>query len=147
MKRLGIVAFVLIVVLAFIAGYWPQHTKLLEAQAKLVEMSTQLANAESTNRLCQLQDQLLTLVQVTGDKNYADASALSTKFFDEVRSEARRTTDPALKSSLESVLNQRDAVTVALAQGDPAAHELLVQLQKTFRLSIRTGEPMSPPQN
>ena len=145
MKRLGIVAFVVIVVLAFIAGYWPQHTRLLETQAQLAETSGQLVNAESTNRLCQLQDELLALVQVTGEKNYADATALSTKFFDEVRAEAGRTTEPGLKSALESVLDQRDAVTAALAQGNPAAHDLLVQLQKTFRSSIKNGESQPPP--
>lgn len=141
MRRLGFIAFVLIVSLSFLAGYWPQHRRLAQRQRELSATSAKLSNAESTIHLCELQGQLVTLIQETGNKNYADASGLSTEFFDGLRSEADNAPPSALKSSLESVLSQRDAVTAALARSDPKAHDLLMQLLADLSQSITRNEP------
>jgi hypothetical protein len=133
--RLGIIVIVLMI-LAFLGGYWPQHSKLEEAEGRLAVSSAQLSNAESTVRLCQLQDQLLTLVQESANKNYGDAATLSTKFFNDLRAELMRTIQPDVKSALQSVLDQRDAITAGLAKGDPMVHDLLVQLLATFRQTL-----------
>jgi hypothetical protein len=136
MKRYGYLAFVMLLAVSFVAGYWPQHKKLLQAQGKLAETSARLSKAESIVHLCQLQAQLVILIQETENKNYADASGLSSKFFDGLRQEVANTPPSGLKSSLQSALSQRDAVTAALAKGDPKAHDLLEQILVDFSQNV-----------
>jgi hypothetical protein len=142
-KRLGYVVFLIIVVLSSLAGYWPQHRKWVRTQAKLADTSAKLSNAELTLQLCQLQGQLVALIQETEEKNYSDASALSTKFFDGLRAEAESLHPSSLQSSLQSILSQRDEATAALARADPKAHDLLVKLLGEFSKSIATNLPSS----
>jgi hypothetical protein len=127
MKRVIFAVVVVLIVVAYFVGYWPERTKLQDAESRLAQQSSQLAGAQQTVRLCRLQDQILTLVQEAESQNYGDAMTLSTKFFNGVRDELNRANQPALKSSLQSILAQRDAITSALAKGDPAAQKLLQQ--------------------
>jgi DNA-binding FadR family transcriptional regulator len=136
-----------IVVLSFVGGYWPQHKKLVEAQENIAQMSAKLSKAESTVHLCQLQGQLVSLIQEAENENYSDASRLSTKFFDALRSELNTTPPSNLKSSLQSALNQRDAVTAALARGDPKAHNLLMQLLTDLSQGIANKDSTTQPKN
>lgn len=147
MKRFGYLAFVIVIALAFVAGYWPQHKKLLQTQGELIDTSASLTKSEAKVRLCLLQSQLVSLFQEAENKNYADASALSTKFFDGVRHEVDSAPSSSLKSALESVLNQRDAVTAALAKADPKASDLLSQLLVDFNQNItrKILNPQSKP--
>jgi hypothetical protein len=127
--------FVVIVLMALSlgGGYWYEHSRWAAAESKSEALSAQLAQDNGTIDLYRLQDQLLSLVQDTGNKNYGDAAALSTKFFDNLRAEASRSTQPEVASALLSIQNQRDAVTAGLAKADPKVHDLLVQLLDTFR--------------
>ncbi len=139
MKRLGVIIFLLLLAAAFIAGYWLSHQKLREAQDNLRTVSARLADAESRIRLCKLQNDLIALVRKTAEKNYGEAQAVSTKFFDEVVAEARQTENQKLKSSLESILQSRDAVTAALAKGDSSARDLLLPLEKALHDLVEAG--------
>jgi hypothetical protein len=139
MKRLGWILFLLLLAVAYVAGYWPQHRKFRESEDKLNAASARLADAESRIRLCKLQNHLIGLVRKTADKNYGEAQALSTKFFDEVLAEARQTANQQSKSSLESILQQRDAVTAALAKGDSSSRDLLLPLEKTMHELVETN--------
>lgn len=127
MKRVIFAVVVVLIVVAYFAGYWPERTKLQDAERRLAHQSSQLASAQQVVRLCRLQNQVLILVQEAGSQNYGDAMTLSTRFFDGVRDELDRAKQSALKSSLQSILAQRDAVTSALAKGEPAAQNLLQQ--------------------
>jgi hypothetical protein len=127
-----LIEFVLII-LAFGGGYWLEHSQYSAANSKAESASAQLASAEDTLDVYHLQDQVLTLVQDTTNKNYGDAATVSTKFFDDLSAEIGRTSDPGVKSALQPMLNQRDEVTAALAKGDPKAHDLFVQLLDSFR--------------
>jgi type II secretory pathway pseudopilin PulG len=135
---------ILLMAISFGAGYLFERGRSKDAQAKFTAASAQLSAAQATIQLYQLQDQLLTLTQEAGNKNYGDAATLSTKFFDGLRVEADRTNQPNVKSTLESVLNQRDAVTTALAKGDPKANDLLLQLLATFRQILGKSAPAPP---
>ena len=132
MKRLGWILFLLLLAAAYVAGYWPQHRKFREAQDNSNAVSARLTDAESRLRLCKLQNDLIALVRKTAEKNYGEAQAFSTKFFDQVLAEARQTENQKWKSSLESILQSRDAVTAALAKGDSSARDLLLPLEKTL---------------
>jgi predicted negative regulator of RcsB-dependent stress response len=136
MRRVLIV--VVLMGLSFVGGYWWQHAKWSAAEVKSQTLSTQVSQANATIGLYRLQDELLTLVQETGNNNYGQAAALSTKFFDDLRVAIARTTQPDLQSALESIQNQRDAVTAGLAKADPKVHDLLVQLLDNFRKILPT---------
>lgn len=139
MKRLGWILFLLLLAVAYLAGYWPQHRNFREAQGKFNAVSARLADAESRIRLCKLQNDLIALVRKTAEKNYGEAQAFSTKFFDQVVAEARQTENQKLKSSLESILQSRDAVTAALAKGDSSARDLLLPLEKALHDLVEAG--------
>jgi hypothetical protein len=141
MKRLGWIAFLLLLAATYLAGYWPQHRSFRESQDKLNAVSARLADAEVRLRLCALQNDLIALVRKTVEKNYGEAQAVSTKFFDRVLAEERQTENQKLKSSLESILQSRDAVTAALARGEASARDLLAPLEKTLHDLVETGGP------
>jgi hypothetical protein len=130
--RTALIVF-LLMALSFGGGFWWEHEKMVAVQDKLDVATAQLAVSESAVRLCRLQDQLLTLVQETAEKNYGDAATLSTKFFNALGDEVARATQPNVKSAMQSILAQRDQVTAALAKGDPASHDMFVQMSATFR--------------
>lgn len=92
-----VVIVIVLMALSFTGGYWLQHRRLVEAQRESTAMSGQLSNAEATIHLYELQDQLLTVVEDAGNKNYGDAAALSTKFFDDLRGTATHAIQPDLK--------------------------------------------------
>lgn len=133
MKRAGIILIVgvLLIGAAYVAGFWPQYQKARQAQRQLAGVSDELNQAQSTLRLCRLQNLLQTLIGKVSSNDYGQASPLSTEFFNQVREEASRRSDPQVKAALESILQQRDTVTADLAKGDPASVSLLNQLEGT----------------
>ena len=102
MKRALAVLVVLLVAGAFVAGYWPQRERLVQAQAEAVEAKRQLsearaelARAEAKARLGRLFGQFLALQDAVVSGNYGEAQALSSPFFDRVRDrQARAPTRP-----------------------------------------------------
>lgn len=149
MKRLGWIVLVVLLSAAYVAGYWYQFQRSREAQenltADLKAASLQLAGAESRIRLCKLQNDLIALAYKTADKNYGDALSVSSRFFDQVLAEATRTENQKWKSSLESILQKRDAVTAALAKGEPSALELLLPMEKTLHQLVEAGGSETQP--
>lgn len=135
----------LLMALSFGGGFWWEHGKMEAVQDKLNTATVQLTASESAVRLCRLQDQLLTLVQVTGAKNYGDAATLSTKFFNALGDEVARATQPKIKSAMQSILAQRDQLTAELAKGDPASHDMFVQMSTTFRQVLGNNGAASAP--
>jgi type II secretory pathway pseudopilin PulG len=132
MKRAGIIIGIVLIGIAYVLGFWPQYEKAQKARQQLEQANTELAGAQARNGLYRLQHELLAVVRQTNQKNYGQASTLSTAFFDSVRAELPRQADPKVKTALESILQQRDAVTSALAKGDPSALGLLQQLEDTM---------------
>ena len=132
MKRAVIITGVVLIGIAYVLGFWPQFQKARESQRQLEQMTAEFTGLQAQLRLYQLQNSLMGVVRQTSQKNYGQASTLSTKFFDEARAEAQRQTDPAVKTAIESILQQRDAVTAALAKGDPGSLGLLEPLETTM---------------
>lgn len=130
--------FVVLVLMAlsFGGGFWWEHGRARSAEKKLGIATSQLIHATTTARLSALEDQLLTLLEDTADKNYGDAAAVSTKFFDAVSGELAQAHEPYVKSAMQSILAQRDQVTSELAKGDPAAHDAFVQMSTTLHHAV-----------
>jgi site-specific recombinase len=132
MKRAGIIIGIVLIGIAYVLGFWPQYQKAQESRRQVQQMTAELVGAQAQVRLYQLQNSLIAVVRQANQKNYGQASTLSTKFFDEARAEAERQSDPKVKAALQSILQQRDAVTAALAKGDPSALGLLEPLDTTM---------------
>ncbi|MDE3135238.1 MAG: hypothetical protein KGL59_01575 [Acidobacteriota bacterium] len=132
MKRAGIISGIVLIGIAYVLGFWPQYQKAQESRRQVEQMTADLSGAQAQVRLYQLQNSLIAVVRQTNQKNYGQASTLSTKFFDDARTEEQRQADPKIKAALASILQQRDAVIGALAKGDPGALGLLEPLDSTM---------------
>lgn len=128
---------IVLMALSFGGGFWWEHSRTGSAQSKLDSASAQLAKANDDLRLCRLQDELLTLVEDTANKNYGDAAAASTRFFNQLNAEISQASQPAVKSAMQSILAQRDQVTAAVAKADPASHDTFVQMSAALHQAIQ----------
>ena len=139
MKRALTLIVIVLIAVAYGFGFWPQYQKAQKSQRDLQAISAEMGILQGQIRLCRLQDFLLALIKSTTEKNYGDASAISTGFFTAVGDEISQQNDPQVKAGLTSILQQRDAVTAALAKGDPGALGLLQPIQNTmFQIVNRT---------
>ena len=137
------IAGLVVVALAYIAGYWPQHQRLTDAQAQLQETQNRLAVAEGRIRLGEVLGQLFRLSDAVAARNYGEAATLSSSFFDSVRVEASRADKPDVIATLQAILNTRDQVTTAIAGMDPSLSTVLKEQERALRLAL--GYPVTGP--
>lgn len=131
--------FIVIVLMAlsFGGGFWWEHTRSESVKSKLDSANAQLAKANDDVRLCRLQDELLTLVEDTANKNYGEAATASTQFFNQLSAEIDQTNQPAVKSTMQSILAQRDSATAEIAKADPASHDTFVQMSANLHHALQ----------
>ncbi len=149
MKRVLAVVIVLLIAGAFVAGYWPQRERLVQARAEATELRRQLsevgsrvAEAEAKARLGRLFGQFLALQDAVVAGNYGEAQALSSPFFDRARDEAAKTADASARTALDAVLMRRDTVTAGLARSEGSVREVLVPIERELRRAL--GYPVLP---
>ncbi len=141
MKRFLVAVVALLVLAAFVAGYWPEHQQRVAFEAEVVTLRAQLAENEALVRAGRLFGQLLTVTDAVTAMNYGQAQARVTTFFDEVRAESARTPVEGLRTTLEAMLRRRDAVTSALARAEPAVVDTLRELQSQLRKALGYSLP------
>ena len=143
MRAKGVIAGVVVLVigLAYVAGYWPEHRQRVALEADAAVLRERLADSEARVRMGRLLGELLNIREAVGSLNYGNAQQLSSTFFDSVRAEASITPVAAFKTALEAVLQARDQVTAALARGDQAALEPLRRSELQLREVL--GYPIS----
>jgi hypothetical protein len=143
MKKNAIIAGVGVValVIAYLAGYWPQHSQVNETRAQMQDLQTRLTAAEGRVRLGEVLGHLLRLSDAVAARNYGDASTLSSVFFDSVRTEATRADRPDVRTMLETIHATRDRVTSAIATADSTLGATLKEHEKTLRRSL--GYPVN----
>jgi hypothetical protein len=128
--------FLLIIVAAFVSGYWPEHRNRTAAEAEAQALGTRVARLEDQVRAARLHGDLLTLIDAVEAMNYGQAQTLASTFFDRIRDEAARTGNPELRAAFQNILGQRDAVTGALAKGEATATTPLKESERTLRQTI-----------
>lgn len=148
MRKLLVALVVFLIAGAFVAGYWPQRERLVQAQAEAVEAGRQLsearaelARAEARARLGRLFGQFLALQDAVVTGNYGEARNLSSPFFDEVR-EVGTGADATARTALDAILMRRDTVTAGLARGEGSVREVLVPIERELRRAL--GYPVPP---
>lgn len=148
MKRAAIIIGIVLIGIAYVVGFWPEYQKVQSTQNQLKAVTTELSNAQAQTGLYRLQHQLLAVVRETNQKNYGEASKSATKFFDSVREQLPRQNNPKVKKTLQSMLQERDAVISALAKGDPSALTLLQPMENSMFQTISNlmaGEESTTP--
>jgi hypothetical protein len=146
MKKILVLLVMAVVLLgaAYVAGYWPQRDRLGALEGEKTQLQQRADAAEEKVRAGQLLGDLLALVETVEQMNYGHARGLSSPFFDRVRAEAGRATDPGLRQALGGIQQLRDPVTIALTQGDPAALNQLREAARRLRMALGYPAPAAP---
>ena len=152
MRKLLVVLVVLLIAGAFVAGYWPQREKLIQAQAETVEARRQLAEtrteldqAEAKARPGRLFGQFLALEDAVLASDYAGAQALSSSFFNAAREEAGKTGDASVRTALDATLMRRDTVTAGIARGESSVRDALAPIARELRRALGYTVPSLVP--
>jgi hypothetical protein len=124
MNLTKLLAILLTVTAAFLAGLWIERAPRLAAEQELAAARARVARVESRAAATTLLARLLLLIDATAQGDYRVARELATDFFDAVRA-ASGSEDSEMRRALGTVLDRRDAVTAALVREDPAVVESL----------------------
>lgn len=111
-------ATLIVIAAAYLAGYWPERTRRVTLEGDIAVLQQRLAQSDAQVRLGKVLGELLLVIETIEAMNYGEAQSLSSRFFEAARTEAGRTTDATIRSVLQGILQNRDAVTAALARGD-----------------------------
>ena len=124
------------IVAAYLAGYWPERQQRVALEAENASLRARVTDAEAHVRVAHLLGELMHVTEAIEVMNYGQAQTLSSDFFDNVLTEAGRTSDADFRSMLDSILQDRDATTGALARADQAALETLRDAQTRLREAL-----------
>ncbi|MEO8361932.1 MAG: hypothetical protein ABI672_18005 [Vicinamibacteria bacterium] len=133
--RVGLLVLVLLGS-AYLAGYWPERQALTASEKTLELTRASLDRAEARNRLYGLQSKLIDLLAAVEARNFGDAQARASVFFDAVRAEANQPDQSQGKAALERIGSGRDTLTVALTQNDPSALSLVQGAMTQLRVAL-----------
>lgn len=136
MRRVLLVAAVLLVGGAWLLGFWPQRQKIAALEAELQQVRQRVDVAEAQARTGALLGELRNVEEAVLRQNYGDAQQMALAFFQHVRDEAGRATDPAVRQALEAVVQRKDAVTGALARADASVIAALRETEGALRRAL-----------
>jgi hypothetical protein len=132
-----LIVVVVLLMVAFSAGFIPQY-------AKGKRLETELGEARSESSLAQLRDLAGLAYLQASQKDYGLAGATSTSFFNRAREVANQTPDSSGRKPLEDLLSLRDQITGELARGDPGVvndlQTLFVKTRQATAASARRPE-------
>jgi hypothetical protein len=121
---------------AYFSGFWPEHQRLTEAQARVQTLEQRLAETEARIRLGEILGQLLALSDAVAAQNFGDASGKASSYFDRVAIEAQAAGNPNVRAVLEEIRDTRDTVTAGLARAEPAVMDTLRHQQLALRRAL-----------
>ncbi|MEN6536653.1 MAG: hypothetical protein ABFD89_23560 [Bryobacteraceae bacterium] len=128
-----IIVLVVLLIVAFMAGFLPQYVKVTRLERELCE-------ARQENSLAQLRDLAGLAYLQASQKDYGLAGTTSTRFFVLTQEVANQTPDSSGRKHLEDLLNLRDQITGELARGDPGVlNDLQALLLKTRKATAALG--------
>jgi hypothetical protein len=128
-----IIVIIILLIIAFLAGFVPQHIKV-------ERLENELSVARQENALAQLRDLAgLAFVQAS-QKNYGLSAETAKQFFSHTRDAANQASDASGRKALEDLLASQDRITTELAKGDPEAlGDLQVLFEKTRQAAGSIG--------
>lgn len=135
------IVVVVLVLAAYVGGYWPEDRRRTEAEAQVRALQAQVNAADARVRLGEKLGQVWRVSDTVEARNHGEAAALSSSYFDRVREETSRAESPDVKQALESILQSRDAVTASLARTDPSVAVSLREQELKLRRAL--GYPVA----
>jgi len=134
-----LILWAVLLAVGFLIGFIPQFRTRLQLESKLAEANAASEAARLGSRQSAMRDSISLAYLEATRRNYGTAAEHAGSFFNQVRDLSDQAGNTELKQPLQSLLESRDAVTTALAQGDASATDYLQDLLlKTFRA---TGVP------
>jgi uncharacterized membrane-anchored protein YhcB (DUF1043 family) len=116
MARIALVAVIALIV-GFLAGFLLRYSR-----------TSDYSELKQQQQLSQIREELVQAHLQVLNKNFGQAQNHSTKFFNNVRTVVASTKDETLKNQLWPLMQRRDQITIALAQGSPAAEKQIRDL-------------------
>jgi hypothetical protein len=138
---MGVVAIV-----AFAAGYWPQHERYVNAMEQLRASDKQMLAAMASQRIVYLENMMLQVLDLTAHQDYKEAHTLLGQFFVEVHANMARPDMSQYSSQLKAILEKRDAIEAAVEKRDPASRDVLREvMQQLGRIAAPPPPAKEPP--
>jgi hypothetical protein len=126
-RNLIIVVAVLLLA-AFLAGYFPQYQRASALETQLQQARDRVQSLERSAKLMRARDLAHLLHLETAKRNYGLAVQHAESFFSHIQSLQAEVDDPALKNGLAELFKEREAVIADLSQVAPAAEERVRQV-------------------
>jgi hypothetical protein len=141
MRKMMLLIVVVLVVWAFLLGYWPLHKQVEAVEQENTQLKKDLGSSQALGRIARLQNELLVLIEQTEGQNYGEAQKFSNTFFDDVRKEIDRDKTAPYVPKLEAILGRRDAVTAGLAKAEAptvgALRQSLIEMRELILVLSR----------
>jgi hypothetical protein len=124
---------IILLAIAYVGGYWPEHQHLQEARRNLAQTQQRLAQAQDAARISHMENELLNVIDQTQAQNYGEAQKSSGQFFDDLNSETSSFPASPYISELKTIVARRDAVVSGLARADASTLSSLRQSLNDLR--------------
>ena len=143
--KIGLIGVLIISVLSFMAGYWPQHTKYLDTASDLKLADKQLREAMNRQRIYRLENVLLQALNHTAHDEFKEAQDQTTQFFIEVRTDMSRPDMRQYAADLKDILAKSAEIDHALALKDQRAREMLRGVMQQLARLVGPEPTLSEP--
>ncbi|MEW6733297.1 MAG: hypothetical protein AB1489_18360 [Acidobacteriota bacterium] len=129
--------YILVAVVAFALGFWPQHN----TQRQLARTNQQL---DTELELTQLRTELVLAAFNIEQKKFDIAADHSQKFFEKLQRRIARTENTPRKQRFERIAHEREGIISLIDNNDKAAAEKLMRIyQELYELSRGTLDRMA----
>ena len=136
-----------VAVLAFAAGYWPQHKKYLGAMEELHTSDQKMLAALASQRIFYMENLMLQVLDLTAHQESKEAHRLASQFFLEVRANVARPDMAQYSNQLKAIAEKSDAIEAAIDKQDPASRDLLRNvMQELAKIAAPQPNVKEPPE-
>lgn len=143
----GVLIAGFVAVLAFAAGYWPQHQMYVDAMEELRTADQQMMAAQASQRIFYMENLMLQVLDLTAHQQSKEAHTLASQFFLEVRANVARPDMALYSHQLKAILEKSDAIESALDNQDPASRDVLRDvMQQLAHIAAPPQKVNAPPE-
>jgi hypothetical protein len=115
MMRVHATVWVVLLIAGFLLGFVPEYQKNRELQAQLQNPQKTIDALKLQVQMGELRDDASLMLLELSRQNYGLARDYSAKYYRKLMDAADTVQDPALKKSLQELVNMHDSLTIDLA--------------------------------
>jgi hypothetical protein len=143
----GLLMAGIVAVLAFVAGYWPQHQKYLGALEELHASDQKMLAVQASQRIFYMENLMLQVLDLTAHQELKEAHKLASQFFLEVRANMARPDMAQYSNQLKAIAEKSDAIEAAIDKQDTASRDLLRDvMQELAQIAAPPPTVKEPPE-